>query len=96
MQLRQNRNAFVEVDIPPLDAAHHLLVRRDCAGWTCLCANLAGCAELVGTEMYGPGGNERHVSGYTCEPDAGAEAWTDERSVLPELAESSGNCRGNE
>src|ERR1700679_3629923 len=89
-------NAFVEVDIPPLDATHHLLVRRDCAGWTQLCTNLAGCAEFVSTEVYKPGGHERHVRGYTCEPDAGAEAWADERSVLAEFAEARGNCRRNE
>ncbi len=34
--------AFVEIDIPSLDAAYHLLLWGYRDGWARLCANLAG------------------------------------------------------
>ena len=61
-----------------------------------MCTDLTGCAKLVGTEVSRPGGNKRHVGGYTCKPDTGAEAWANERAVLAEFAETGGNCRRNE
>ena len=70
-------DAFIEIHVPTLHAAHYLLLWGNRAGRAGLCTHLTRRAEFVGTEVDGPGWNQRHIGSDTCQPNACAKTWAD-------------------
>ncbi len=93
---REVGNAFVEVDVPALDATNHLLVGLDGSGRAGPGAGLAGLAEVVCAKANGCCRDQGHVGGDARESNACTELWADEGAVLAELAEARRDCRRNQ
>jgi hypothetical protein len=87
-RLSEVGDAFIEVHIPTLHSAHHLLVFGDGAWRARPRAYLAALAEFVASKNVGPGGHQRHIRGHASQTHARSELPADYRAVLTELAQT--------
>ncbi len=84
-------NAFVEIDVPLAPATHRLFLGMDGAGGTGLCAYLAVCAEIVGTEHVRGIRDERHVRHDAGQPESRAQLAVDHRAMFAQFTQPGGD-----
>src|SRR2546429_5755446 len=93
MRLVEKGQAPIKVHVPFLDAAHQLLEWADRLGRTCVLTNPAARAERVDLERSLRRRGERRVGQYRGQPKGRPKLGIDQRTVLAEFAETTGDCR---
>jgi len=93
---REVRDALVEIHVPTIDAAHHLLLFDNGARRTLTRTDLAGLTEIVGTEAVRLGRQERHVGCDGGESHPCPEMAADDGSVFSEFAQAGRDGRRDE